>query len=268
MSESAWISGDPSMSSSTSAAMESNNITPYATSATFSYASTDSATTLTSSGGALSSAKDPVFNVEVGAPNGPGNPPYGRRDGGDGDGGGRSGWWPNLFAILLRGVRSRFQADPYFGHKLAVECGLDAAIIVGVNYNARRDRFFPELEFTLCQLAISLLSDFALVYLLAPSSIRSSVVAGGLRGRLATALPSHVLQRGAFTPLERLGTFILKAGQYGTIGFVMGCLGASTVHGLITLREKMDPDFVSPGNEIALMNGLNDRLMMMADDNG
>ena len=45
----------------------------------------------------------------------------------------------------------RCAADPDFTFKLAVECGLDALIIVTVNLLARRERFFSELEFVLSQ---------------------------------------------------------------------------------------------------------------------
>lgn len=52
---------------------------------------------------------------------------------------------------LVLGVRMRSAADPDFTFKLAVECGVDAMIIVTVNLLARRERFFTELEFVLSQ---------------------------------------------------------------------------------------------------------------------
>ena len=107
-----------------------------------------------------------------------------------------------------------------------------------------------ELEFTLCQLAVSLSSGFALVYLLAPSIYRPLVVAGTWRAATA-ALPAHVFQRSppggpAFTPVQRVGTLALKAVQYGALGLAMGVLGTATVHGLIGLRERVDPGFTPP----------------------
>ena len=45
----------------------------------------------------------------------------------------------------------RCAADPDFSFKLAVECGVDAVIIVTVNLLARKERFFSELEFVLSQ---------------------------------------------------------------------------------------------------------------------
>lgn len=251
MSESAWISGDPSMASSPSGT-DGNTVTTCATTsgATMSTSSRMAGTMVGLSGvmSSVSANKSSVADVDQDNPNGPGKPPTEGNDGGSGGGdGGKSNGLTGMLMFLLRGIRSRIQADPHFGHKLAVECGLDTAIIVGVNYNKRRERFLPELEFTLCQLAISLLSDFALVYLLAPSSIRSPVVSTGWRSMFSTALPAHLMQRGAFTPLERLGTLVVKGVQYGSVGFATGCLGATSVRGLIILREHLDPNFISPG---------------------
>ena len=155
-------------------------------------------------------------------------------------------------ALLLRGVRGRLEADPYFTTKLLIECGLDAAIITGANIAARKERFLRELEFTFCHLAISLLSDFGLVYLLAPSTTRPPPVTGSLRARLKlNLLPAHVFQlspagKVPFSAKARLATFLLKGVQYGAIGLCMGALGAACVHGLIIIRETIDPSFVPP----------------------
>lgn len=162
------------------------------------------------------------------------------------------GTWFHPLALLLNGVRGRLEADPYFAHKLLIECGLDAAIIVSVNVMARKERFLKELEFTLCQLAISLFSDFAIVYLLAPSTTRPPPITGTLRAKLRlNALPAHVFQFSPagsppFTIKSRLATFLLKGTQYGAVGMAMGALGAACVHGLIRVRESVDPTFIPP----------------------
>jgi hypothetical protein len=49
------------------------------------------------------------------------------------------------------GIMSRAAADPDFLYKIAVECGIDALIILSVNYVARGDSFWDELEFVFCQ---------------------------------------------------------------------------------------------------------------------
>ena len=52
------------------------------------------------------------------------------------------------------GLQLRQAADPSFSFKLAVECGLDACIIIVVNLLARRERFTTELDFVLCQVRL------------------------------------------------------------------------------------------------------------------
>lgn len=183
-----------------------------------------------------------------GPPNGDGR----HRRWGDGDSNPSGNRRLGPLALLLRGVRGRLEADPYFGTKLLIECGLDAAIITGANMAARKERFWRELEFTFCHLAISLLSDFGLVYLLAPSTTRPPPVTGSLRARLKlNMLPAHVFQlsppgKTPFTPAARFATLLLKGVQYGAIGLGMGALGAMCVHGLIYLRETFDSSFDPP----------------------
>lgn len=202
-------------------------------------------------------------------------------NGGDGNSGGGSGNGgssgapfsrdnaTNIFLLLVNGVKDRITADPDFTYKLLVECGLDAAIILGVNYNLRGEDFLAEIDFTLCQLAISLLSDFALVYLLAPTTASTALAKiGAVASTNSTnsrstrirrlkawveALPAHVFQRSSiststppFTIGHRAGTFLLKAVQYGSVGSTMGFLGTSAVHALIRTRELLDPAFSPP----------------------
>ena len=47
-------------------------------------------------------------------------------------------------------------------------------------------------------------------------------------------------------PAQRLGCFAVKALQYGTVGFVMGCTGTGAVHGLTAIRERVDPCYEPP----------------------
>ena len=106
------------------------------------------------------------------------------------------------------------------------------------------------LSYPLLQLAVSLLNDFALVYLLAPVAARSAVSRGPLRMMLAS-LPAHALQRAqpgqpAFTAAQRLACFAIKAVQYGSVGFAMGCMGTGLVHGLTAMRERADTSYEPP----------------------
>ena len=96
--------------------------------------------------------------------------------------------------------------------QLLIECGLDLSIILGVNAASRGARFFSEVEFVASQAAVSLLNDFALVYLLAPTGLPAPSAAA--RGSLAAALaslPSHAFQAGSFPLRARLACRVLRA---------------------------------------------------------
>lgn len=224
------------------------------------------------------STDDALNSIKEGIDSGNNDNNNNNNNGGDGNSGGSGGNGGssgapfskgsnmNIFLLLVNGVKDRIKADPDFTYKLLVECGLDAIIILGVNYNLRGEDFLAEIDFTLCQLAISLLSDFALVYLLAPTTAAATIAKIGVVGltsinnntsrmkRLKAwveALPAHVFQKSststpAFTLGQRAGTFLLKAVQYGSVGSTMGFLGTSAVHALIRTRELLDPAFSPP----------------------
>lgn len=60
-------------------------------------------------------------------------------------------------------------------------------------------------------------------------------------------IKSCILRR--FTLAQRAGCFFLKAGQYGAVGFVMGCIGSSIVHAMTAVRMRMDSAFEPPATE-------------------
>lgn len=152
--------------------------------------------------------------------------------------------------MLARGLQGRLLADPGFAYKMAVQLGLDAAIIVGVNYWGGRAKFWREIEFTICQLSISLMSDFALVYLLAPTAFVAPAAPGSLAAALAR-LPAYAFMPSppggpAFSLGQRCAALAFKGLQYGAVGVAMGALGTACVHGLLALRERSDPNFQPP----------------------
>jgi hypothetical protein len=98
------------------------------------------------------------------------------------------------------------------------------------------------------QLAVSLLSDVSLLYLLAPAGGGAHAAArggGALSARLS-ALPAHFFQRGPFTPAQRAGALAVRACQYGAVGLATGAAGTASVHGLVALRQAADAGFCPP----------------------
>lgn len=178
-------------------------------------------------------------------------------DGKGGAGGGGGGWDAgdegsenrpsgfNPLALFLAGFKARTAADPNFPFKICLELLNDLTIILTVNFLARGERFFKEIQFVLCQAAVSLLNDTTLVYLLAPTGAKTVSQATGLKGYIAS-LPANLFESGSYSIAQRIGCVLYKGCIYSCIGLVMGLLGTQLVHTLTDLQERMDPAFEAP----------------------
>ena len=105
----------------------------------------------------------------------------------------------------------------------------------------------PTCLTTFAQIAVSLLNDFALVYLLAPvAPLKGAWAAKTPLQQMLDRLPAHVLQstpvgRRPYTVAQRAACFGVKAVQYGVVGFCMGILGTQdrglTLHRLAVVND-------------------------------
>ncbi|KAF5769101.1 hypothetical protein HanRHA438_Chr14g0654901 [Helianthus annuus] len=57
---------------------------------------------------------------------------------------------------------------------------------------------------------------------------------------------SHMFEPGAYSAVNRLGTFVYKGILFAAVGFAAGLVGTALSNGLIKIRKKMDPGFESP----------------------
>lgn len=96
------------------------------------------------------------------------------------------------------------------------------------------------------QVAVSLLNDCALVYLLAPRRGGAAAASSRRFTRVAARLPAHVFQAGPFSPAARAGCFGVRALQYGALGAVSGVVRGGTIEALTTARAAADPTFTPP----------------------
>lgn len=55
-----------------------------------------------------------------------------------------------------------------------------------------------------------------------------------------------MFEPGAFTILDRFGTFVYKGVLFAGVGFAAGLVGTAISNTLITVRKKMDPNFETP----------------------
>ncbi|PIA51754.1 hypothetical protein AQUCO_01100551v1 [Aquilegia coerulea] len=163
----------------------------------------------------------------------------------DGDSGFDDRSSAGILGIFLSGWRSRVSADPQFPFKVLMEelVGVTACLIGDM---ASRPNFgLNELDFVFSTLIVGSIMNFVLMYILAPTAV-SATSSSKLPAIFASCPTSHMFEPGAFTVLDRFGTFVYKGVLFGCVGFAAGLVGTAISNGLIKLRKKLDPDFVTP----------------------
>jgi hypothetical protein len=148
-----------------------------------------------------------------------------------------------ILGFLLSGWRSRVAADPQFPFKVIMEelVGVSACVLGDM---ASRPNFgLNELDFVFSTLVVGSILNFTLMYLLAPTLSSSS---SSLPALFANCPTSHMFEPGAYTLLNRFGTFVYKGAVFAAVGFAAGLVGTAISNGLMNLRKKMDPEFETP----------------------
>ncbi|XVE80701.1 hypothetical protein DITRI_Ditri15bG0002100 [Diplodiscus trichospermus] len=184
---------------------------------------------------------------------GDGNNGVGRSGGGGGGGRGdddsnsnsKDDSWQGLgiLGLFLSGWRDRVAADPQFPFKVLMEelVGVTACVLGDM---ASRPNFgLNELDFVFSTLIVGSILNFTLMYLLAPTA---SAASSSLPAIFANCPTSHMFEPGAYTLMNRLGTFVYKGALFAAVGFAAGLVGTAISNGLMKMRKKMDPSFETP----------------------
>lgn len=168
----------------------------------------------------------------------------GKGEGGDGNGGeGSNSGGSGPLYFLVKGWKDRVDADPEFIFKLATEqiIGVSGCVIGDM---ASRPNFgLNELDFVFCTLVVGSIVNFALMYLLAPTSSAGNV-AKALPWIFAGSPTGHMFEAGAYNVAQRFGTFIYKGVTFAAVGFLAGLAGTAISNALLLVRQKLDPNFV------------------------
>lgn len=178
--------------------------------------------------------------------------------GGSGGGGDNGGWSGGegkdsgdsspsggfgILGLFLEGWRSRVAADPQFPFKVLMEELVGVSSCVLGDMASRPNFGLNELDFVFSTLVVGSILNFTLMYLLAPTLSSSSP---NLPAIFAKCPTSHMFEPGAYTFLNRLGTFVYKGAVFAAVGFAAGLVGTALSNGLISLRKKMEPNFETP----------------------
>lgn len=152
-----------------------------------------------------------------------------------------------ILGLFIKGWQSRVAADPQFPFKVLMEelVGVSACVLGDM---ASRPNFgLNELDFVFSTLVVGSIMNFTLMYLLAPTATATAAVAASSLPSIFAACPtSHMFEPGAFSLLNRCGTFVYKGTVFAAVGFVAGLVGTAISNGLIKMRKKMDPNFETP----------------------
>ncbi|KAI3742799.1 hypothetical protein L1987_60495 [Smallanthus sonchifolius] len=147
------------------------------------------------------------------------------------------------FGAFLCGWRSRVSADPQFPFKVLMEEVVGVSATVFGDMATRPNFGLHELDFVFSTLVVGSILNFTLMYLLAPTMTSGSST---LPFVFANSPTSHMFEPGAYTLVNRLGTFVYKGALFAAVGLAAGLVGTALSNGLIKIRKKMDPGFVSP----------------------
>lgn len=168
---------------------------------------------------------------------GGGGDAYGK---GESEGGSRGG----IFGTFWKGWNDRVRADPQFAFKVLMEEIVGVGACVLGDMMTRPNFGLNELDFVFCTLVVGSIVNFCLMYLLAPTSAVGAV-ATHLPGIFASCPSGHMFESGAYSILDRAGTFVYKGAQFAVVGFVAGLVGTAISNTLLVVRKKLDPDFVA-----------------------
>ncbi len=153
-----------------------------------------------------------------------------------------------LFGAFWRGWQARVKADPQFAYKVLMEEVIGVGACVLGDMASRPNFGLNELDFVFSTIVVGSILNFTLMYMLAPTTVAGSSVAAHLPGIFASCPAGHMFEPGRFSFFDRAGTFVYKGVQFAVVGFAAGLVGTALSNVLLSLRKKVDPNFV-PQNQ-------------------
>ena len=163
-------------------------------------------------------------------------------------------------------VRSRLLADQRILSVLAIEIFLGCALTLLADFNARGDKFLSQIDFVVANQLLITITNTLLVLALSPS-VNLGPLKSGKIATFTSRLPAYVLQKGVFSPVQRLACFFLNASLFCFLGAIASSMGQGLVMGLVRLRSTISGK--APSVELApiLVTAVNYALFMAVSSN-
>lgn len=152
-------------------------------------------------------------------------------------------WVIGALAKMWPGLRNRLVANRRLPIQLGVELTVGSISKTLAELQGRGDAFWSEFDFYLSDLALELVGDAMLVWLLCPVAAFAATANPGFLARL----PKHAAQIGGFALPERVAALVFKGAQFGAVGFVSSLVG----HGLTTTMVRARGKKQHGGKELA-----------------
>ncbi|EKX33117.1 hypothetical protein GUITHDRAFT_156148 [Guillardia theta CCMP2712] len=142
-----------------------------------------------------------------------------------------------FFSSVSAGMRDRLIANDRFLVVMGIELliGCVSKMAAEIRERSQRNAFWDELDFVASDMALEIIGDFSLVWLLSPAAKFAAEPTGGI-SKAISSLPSHFLQPGSFSKAQRLACFGYKAAMFWSVGMFASLLGHSMTKFLLESR--------------------------------
>ena len=130
-----------------------------------------------------------------------------------------------------------WQANDRFMLVMALELAIGCVSKMAAEWRERNSRgaFWKELDFVASDMALEIIGDFTLVYLLSPAAATAAPATSGI-GKMISSLPAYFLAPGAFSVAQRGGAILYKGALFWMVGLAASMIGHGATVSLMKSR--------------------------------
>ncbi|CAN6360266.1 unnamed protein product [Urochloa humidicola] len=166
-----------------------------------------------------------------------------------------------VFRWLMQfgGFKERLLADDLFLTKVGIECGVGIFTKTAAEYEKRRENFFKEIDFVVCDVIMAIVADFMLVWLPAPTvSLRPPLaVNSGAIAKFFYNCPDNAFQIAlagrSYSLLQRVGAIVRNGAKLFAVGTSASLIGTGVTNALIKARQAVSKDAAGEVENIPIL---------------
>ncbi|CAN6337742.1 unnamed protein product [Urochloa humidicola] len=166
-----------------------------------------------------------------------------------------------VFRWLMQfgGFKERLLADDLFLTKVGIECGVGIFTKTAAEYEKRRENFFKEIDFVVCDVIMAIVADFMLVWLPAPTvSLRPPLaVNSGAIAKFFYNCPDNAFQIAlagrSYSLLQRVGAIVRNGAKLFAVGTSASLIGTGATNALIKARQVVSKDSAGEVENIPIL---------------